>query len=180
LVVKRLRPYRKAGVFLALLLALGPGLIVNGLLKPNWGRPRPNQTLACGGDFEFLPVWTIGGNQDEQVCRSFPSGHASMGFYLMAPAFLFFRRRPRWTQGFMLLGLGWGGAMGLARIMQGRHFASDVLWSAACVYFTGVALLALFEFAEKRAAARTGRPVADAVLPFPDRSAEEGDRREAA
>ncbi len=30
--------------------------------------------------------------------------------------------------------------MGLGRVVQGRHFPSDVLWSGAIVYFTGLIL----------------------------------------
>ncbi|WP_321495089.1 hypothetical protein [uncultured Desulfobacter sp.] len=30
--------------------------------------------------------------------------------------------------------------MGLGRIVQGAHFASDVLWSAGFVYYTGLSL----------------------------------------
>ena len=40
--------------------------------------------------------------------------------------------------------------MGLARIVAGSHFASDVVWSAGIVYFTGLALAALFHFGEDK------------------------------
>jgi len=36
----------------------------------------------------------------------------------------------------------------LARIVAGSHFASDVVWSAGIVYFTGLALAALFRFGD--------------------------------
>ncbi|MBN2579432.1 MAG: phosphatase PAP2 family protein [Pirellulales bacterium] len=139
----KLLKYRDAGLFFALLLALGPGLLINGIFKPYWGRPRPNNTIPFGGPNEFLPVWTKG----EGVANmSFPSGHASMGFYLMAPAFVLYRRRPGWAAAFLALGLLGGGLMGLTRIVAGSHFASDVLWSAGFVYFTGLGLAWLFGF----------------------------------
>jgi lipid A 4'-phosphatase len=155
----KLRPYRDAGLFLALMLALGPGLLINGILKPLWGRPRPYNTVPFGGEDAFLPVLSMG---EQPSNLSFPSGHASMGFYLMAPAFVLYRRRPRWAAFFLLIGLAGGTLMGVTRIVAGSHFASDVLWAAGVVYFTGLGLAALFDFgrpgqgAEARAS-RSGR-----------------------
>ncbi|MGA2798673.1 MAG: phosphatase PAP2 family protein [Thermoguttaceae bacterium] len=141
----KLKPSRDAGLFLVLMLALGPGLLINGIFKPYWGRPRPNDTIDFRGQQPFLPVGDIGISDG----ASFPSGHASMGFYLMAPGFLFYRRRSRLAAAFFLLGLTGGTIMGLARIVAGSHFASDVVWSAGIVYFTGLGLSALFHFGVK-------------------------------
>jgi lipid A 4'-phosphatase len=149
----KLRQYRDAGLFFALMLALGPGLLINSVLKPYWGRPRPHRTIPFGGPSEFLPVWSKGEGAEN---LSFPSGHASMGFYLMAPAFVLYRRRPRWATAFLCLGLGCGALMGLTRIVAGSHFASDVLWSAGIVYFTGLGLSALFRFGERSEARDQG------------------------
>jgi len=138
---RRLRGYREAGFFLAAVLALGPGLLVNGLFKPYWCRPRPKQVVEFGGDQQFVHVW---GRTSARMCKSFPSGHASIGFYLMAPAFLLYRRRRRVALGFVALGLVWGMLLGVARIAQGGHFPSDVLWSAGMTYLSGLALCYLF------------------------------------
>lgn len=137
LVVPAIVPLRKPGLFLGLALIIGPGLLVNTVFKPNWGRPRPNQTTAFGGEHEFVFVCGMG---SDQKCKSFPCGHASMGFFFMVPAFFFFPKRPRAGFAVLLMGLGYGGLVGLARIVQGRHFASDVLWAAAMVYFSGLVL----------------------------------------
>ena len=136
-----LRRWREMGLFLAILLAIGPGLAVNGIVKPQWSRPRPAQTKDFGGQQDFVYAWGFG---PRGVSKSFPSGHASMGFYLMAPAFLLYRRHPRWALACLLLGLASGGFIGLGRMAQGQHFASDVLWSGGLVYFCGVALGYLF------------------------------------
>jgi membrane-associated PAP2 superfamily phosphatase len=133
----RVRAWRDPGLFLATLLVLGPGLLVNVTLKDHWGRPRPLQTVHFGGEHPFHPVGDPGTSCD---CKSFPSGHASMGFYLMAPAFLLYRKHRRLAATFLILGLTCGIVIGVARIAQGRHFASDVLWSAGIVYFTGLVL----------------------------------------
>jgi membrane-associated PAP2 superfamily phosphatase len=131
---------RRSGLFFALMLAIGPGLMVNVILKPCWHRPRPNQVVHFGGDQDFLPVLRVGQPGSGEYLRSFPSGHASMGFYLMAPAFVLRRRKPMLAYAFLLLGLAAGLVMGLSRVAQGRHFLSDVVWSGAMVYFTAIGL----------------------------------------
>jgi len=83
---RRLRAYRQPCLFIAMLLALGPGLLVNGLLKPISDRPRPCELVEFGGVEQFIPMLSTDTDERERS-KSFPSGHASMGFYLLAPAF---------------------------------------------------------------------------------------------
>lgn len=137
-----MRPWASSGLFLGLLLALGPGILVNGVFKPNWYRPRPKQVSDFGGKQAFVYVWDIA---PQTKSRSFPSGHASMGFYLMAPAFLLYRRRPQLALFFLMLGGTAGLAIGVARLAQGGHFPSDVLWSGGMVYAAGLILRGLFQ-----------------------------------
>ncbi len=142
--------WRDPGLFFALLLMVGPGILVNWVLKPCLNRPRPYDVTQFGGPRPFLRVWQPGhpvrqpGHDDTDA--SFPSGHAAMGFYLMAPAFVCYRRRPRLAAAFVALGLCAGGALGVARMAAGGHFPSDVLWSAGVVYFAGLLLAAPFRF----------------------------------
>jgi lipid A 4'-phosphatase len=131
--VSWLKEHRQPGLYLALALALGPGLIVNGLMKPWWGRPRPCQVMEFGGEASYRPPLELG---HYFPGASFPSGHASIGFALMAPMFLAYRRHRHLAGAFFALGMIGGTIMGAARIVQGRHFLSDVMWSAAAVYFT--------------------------------------------
>lgn len=189
---RRLRAYRDAGFFLAAVLAIGPGLLVNGLFKPYWCRPRPKQIVEFGGTQQFVHVW---GWTSERMCKSFPSGHASMGFYLLAPAFVLYRRRRRLALAFAALGVTWGSVLGVARIAQGGHFPSDVLWSAGMTYLSALALCYLFKLGERGTlrngadhparfepivigaeAARSIRPVAEERLS----ADQEADRRKAA
>jgi len=140
---KRLKPCRNAGLFYFLLLLIGPGIMVNCVFKPFWSRPRPQATVAFGGEREFLPVLQRGYGADDS---SFPSGHAAVGFYLMAPAFVYWRRRPWLALAFVLFGLAAGAVIGLARMVAGGHFPSDVLWAGGIVYFTALALAVPFRF----------------------------------
>lgn len=125
------------GAFCALTVLLGPGLFVNTVLKPHFHRPRPNQLVCFGGGHAFAPVLVPSGTDET---RSFPSGHASMGFYLMTPAFLFLRRKPRRAIVILLVGMSAGGLLGLTRIVQGRHFPSDILWAWAVVYYSSLSV----------------------------------------
>ncbi len=137
---RRWQLYR-AGFFLVLLFIIGPGLIVNQGFKNHWGRPRPHQVERFGGLHAFVPVGSPGPLQQHN--SSFPSGHAAVAFYLIGPAFLASPRRRGLATGLMIGGLAFGGTMALVRVIQGGHFVSDVVWSAAIVYFTAVALAAV-------------------------------------
>ncbi|RPJ41631.1 MAG: phosphatase PAP2 family protein [Candidatus Latescibacterota bacterium] len=136
----RLARRRAAALYFVLLLIVGPGILVNVLCKDHWGRPRPRDLAEFGGQEPFWEVleWRPGGEG-----HSFPSGHASSGFYLLAPFFPLRRTRPRRALFFLALGLAYGVLMGMARIGQGAHFASDVLWAFALVYFPALGLARL-------------------------------------
>jgi lipid A 4'-phosphatase len=125
-----LHRHRKAFAYLLMTLILGPGLLVNTVFKNNWGRARPVEVHEFGGDKIFTAA-LVPSNQCPSNC-AFVSGHASMGFYLLSLSFLIKRQRRLW----LLLGLNLGGLIGLARIMQGRHYLSDVIFSFFVIYFS--------------------------------------------
>ncbi|MBN1830209.1 MAG: phosphatase PAP2 family protein, partial [Deltaproteobacteria bacterium] len=140
--LRRASRYRKIGLFLFLFLLVGPGFLVNGLMKEYWGRPRPCEIIQFNGAKNYLPILAKGTAHEG---RSFPSGHAAIAYVLMAPFFFLANAgRRRHSLAVLGLGLAFGAFVGLARIVQGGHFASDVLWSAAVIYFTGLALSYLF------------------------------------
>ena len=141
--IKRYSDYRKAALFFILSLILGPGLITNTLLKDHWGRPRPIQIKEFEGSEEYTKAWI---KTDFKDGRSFPSGHASIGFFLMTPFFVLRNKKGKWSVTFLITGLVYGGLMGFGRMIQGAHFPSDVLWAAGIVYFTGLFLACLFGF----------------------------------
>jgi lipid A 4'-phosphatase len=103
-------------------VALGPGLLVNGILKAYMGRPRPVQTTLFGGSAEFMPVWTYS-NGCASNC-SFVSGEASFGLFLIVFAF-WFTGQAR-IVALVLIGL-FGTAVSFNRMAFGAHFLSDVL-----------------------------------------------------
>ena len=72
-----LQRYRKVVIYLLLVMIIAPGLLVNALMKEGWGRPRPRQVEAFGGEEVYERVWEYDGGS---YGKSFPSGHAAMGF----------------------------------------------------------------------------------------------------
>lgn len=132
------RDTRRACVFLALLLIVGPGLIINSGFKSMWGRPRPSECVQFGGERRFAPVGVA--VQQLKPNSSFPSGHAAIAFYWMAPGFVLAHRQRRLALAFFASGTAYGLAMGAIRISQGGHFLSDVIWAGAIVYLTGAVL----------------------------------------
>jgi len=119
----------KQGVFVLLVLALGPGLVVNTVLKDHWGRARPSQVVEFGGSQEFTAA-PLPANACDKNC-SFVSGHAAVGFGLIVYSFLAGDRRSRRAIGGGAVAAG--GLIGLARMAQGAHFLSDVVFAGLVV-----------------------------------------------
>lgn len=134
--------WRSSGIFLALLLALGPGLLVNAVFKDHWGRPRPRDIVQFEGNKVFLQPWQMGKDGDG---RSFPSGHASAAFYMTAPYFIYRNRRKRLARIWLSGGLIFGVFMSIARTAQGGHFLSDDLWAWGMVHLCAIALAAMLK-----------------------------------
>jgi lipid A 4'-phosphatase len=139
----KLFDHKRRALFLLCALLLGPGLFVNVTLKDNSiGRARPEQTVAFGGEARFTSAFEYSG-ECEKNC-SFTSGHASIGFVLIAAAWAA-RRRYYFIAGCIL-----GGLLGVVRIAQGAHFLSDVLFSFWAVYLVSLFLARCFNLTIKQ------------------------------
>lgn len=130
-----LRPLRLLCMFWILSTALGPGILTNGLLKEYWGRPRPRELVEFGGHRRFEPVLTYDASS---AGKSFPSGHATMGFVLMGGYLLLYRQRRSVAWIFLMTGGVGGALLGFARMAQGGHFFSDVVWAAAICWWSSL------------------------------------------
>lgn len=127
------------------------------------GPRSANQIAAFGGTREFSPA-PLPAAQCPRNC-SFPSGHAALGFSLVAFALLL-PPGPARRCG-VAAAVGFGALVGLARIAQGAHFLSDVVYAGLLVSGMAAALrwwiveqdgLAAKRFALlHRAAGRAGR-----------------------
>lgn len=114
----------RRGWFLLFGFAFGPGLLVNGVLKSLWGRPRPVHIQPFGGDVSYEPVWRI-----SEACASncsFVSGESSSAAWMVAVLVLVPRR---WRMAVGLPLILYAALLSLNRIAFGGHFLSDVLLS---------------------------------------------------
>ncbi len=119
-------------LLLLCLLALLPGLLVNQVFKEHWGRARPEQVEAFGGDRPFTPAFV----RAEGKGGSFSSGHVAAAAYLIAVAHLLRGPSSPWVAGAAL----YTGLIALARMAAGGHFLSDVVTSVFLVLLGYLAL----------------------------------------
>jgi lipid A 4'-phosphatase len=121
-----------AALFLVASLTLGPGVLVNGILKETWSRPRPGMVTEFGGEHRFMPWWDPRGTCDSNC--SFVSGETSSAVWMTAPAML----TPLYWR-FAALGIAtlYGIGFAFIRLLAGGHFLSDALFAAI---FTGLVI----------------------------------------
>lgn len=146
----RFRAWRGPGLFLGLLLLLGPGLLSNVLAKGLAGRPRPMETLGYGGIWEFHRPFDFG---TPGRGASFLSGHASNAWYFLGLVFLVPVRIRTST---LALALALGTAMGLARVSQGAHWLSDTLLPGAALWSLAAGLSPLIHWQPQASFFRRG------------------------
>ncbi len=133
----RLMAFRKIFIYLVLVLVMGPGLLVNSLLKDQWGRPRPRDVVEFGGDYKYERPLQV---DTTSPGKSFPCGHATMGFYFIALAMVLRKNKGRLASWVMSFALLYGSLIGLARMTQGGHFLSDVIWAGALIWLVSFLL----------------------------------------
>jgi len=120
---RRLRLY---GTFILLCVIIGPGLIINLVLKDHWGRARPRQLVEFGGGSEYsqpLVPFRAGG-------KSFPCGHCSVGYLYGLGWWVWRRSHPRRAAASLAAGLTMGTLQGIGRMTDGGHYLSDAAWAA--------------------------------------------------
>jgi lipid A 4'-phosphatase len=116
-----LRPWAD-WLFVTAAMAIGPGALVNLVIKPIWGRARPRQVLEFGGQMNFTPAWVVT-NQCSWGC-SFVSGEAAASAYLFVFAFIV---PPRWRPLAFWSALAVTLIISFVRIAAGGHYLSDVV-----------------------------------------------------
>tara|TARA_R110002124_G_scaffold53401_1_gene153195 strand:+ start:44 stop:802 length:759 start_codon:yes stop_codon:yes gene_type:complete len=146
------RNWLRCWSFLTASFLLGPGLIVNFLLKEQVGRARPANVTLFGGEQQFTAAFQIT-DQCTTNC-SFTSGEAAL-----SAAWVFGLVALLWG-GLSARGRAWallgGGSLVLInpglRVILGRHFLSDVLVSVLIAALTTLAMYRLLNIGEARAA----------------------------
>ncbi|MEM1442542.1 MAG: phosphatase PAP2 family protein [Verrucomicrobiota bacterium] len=131
------KAWQRVLLFILLTAVTGPGFITNLGLKETWGRPRPREVEGLGGHNAFEPVLTINRESDG---KSFPCGHCTMGYLFLGGFFLLRHFRKGLAIWIVIGSLLAGSLTGVARMMQGGHFLSDVIWAAAICWFVPMGL----------------------------------------
>jgi membrane-associated PAP2 superfamily phosphatase len=116
-------------------LAVGPGLVVNGILKSHWGRPRPVAVDVFGGEAPYQSVWRIS-HWCHDNC-SFVSGEASSSVWFVA-ALVLVPARYRVAVGIPVV--IYAVLLSANRIAFGGHFLSDVVlsWTISGLVFAAL------------------------------------------
>jgi len=113
--------------------AIGVGLLATGLIKGIAGRARPYKDIDNPHDFKLFRGFTGGTDYS-----SFPSGHTLTGF---AAAAAVTAETHRWWphSTWYIAPVMYGGAtlIGLSRMYNNKHWASDVMVGAAIGTFAG-------------------------------------------
>jgi lipid A 4'-phosphatase len=118
-------------------LAIGPGLLVHEFFKEFYGRARPELTTVFGGLDAFTPAFVI----SDSAGKSFVSGHSATAFYLTA---LVWCVPARWRAATFIVTLAIGVLVATGRVVQGRHFASDVILAGILAIFINCLLRAMW------------------------------------
>ncbi|MFC1857971.1 phosphatase PAP2 family protein [Thermodesulfobacteriota bacterium] len=133
---RNFQPYRRQMLLIVLTTIIGAGILVNAVLKPYWGRPRPRQVKEFSGQWDYRQPYQPGIPGKGQ---SFPCGHCTMGFLFVTLVFCWKRFRLLAVIG-GAFGVVYGFLLGTARILQGAHYATDVIWSLGIILWVSVTL----------------------------------------
>ncbi|WP_238531980.1 phosphatase PAP2 family protein [Achromobacter arsenitoxydans] len=125
------RPWRGAALAVAATCLTGQ-LLIN-QLKHHTTLPRPYDLDTLGGYTPYpLHWWTWG---RARAGGALPSGHAGAGYAMLSLYFAGWALgRPAWRWGGLAVGVAAGLGFSVVRILQGAHFLSQTLWSAALMW----------------------------------------------
>lgn len=133
--IKLLLPRRKmlisgrAALFLISTMVLGPGLLVNVVLKDHWGRPRPIDVTQFGGEQHFVAWWDPRGDCPDNC--AFVSGDVSTAAWTVAPAAL---APPQWRALAYGAAFAFTAAMAGMRMIAGGHFLTDSVFAGVFTF----------------------------------------------
>lgn len=125
-------------IILLLVFFIGSVLLVQTFSKHYFGRARPYKIIEFGGKKEFTPAFIVS-NQCTLNC-SFVSFHTSIGVLFLIYSFYLTgnKRKLMMLSSYLLVVL-----FALTRVMQGKHFLSDVVISACFMFIAYYSIVLL-------------------------------------
>lgn len=158
-VISELRRRRRTLLFILLAMTLAPLTVT--ALKQITDRPCPWDLAEFGGTAPYIHLFQSRGEHHPRG-KCFPAGHAATGFALLAFFFAAHHEKRRsQARAALVAGLSGGLLLGIARVAQGAHFISHVLWSGLVCWLVMLTLYVLLM--------RPDRPPAVRPHPVPDR-----------
>lgn len=145
-VLEQMQKYKKAAIIILLTLILGPGLIVNVICKNYTGRPRPRDIVEFNGNWKYKNVCEFG---IPGKGHSFPCGHASMGFVFYSLYVILREKKKISAYLWLAFSIVFGFLIGIARMMQGAHFLSDVIWAGGLTFISAEIAAILANYTDK-------------------------------
>ncbi|PLX63598.1 phosphatase PAP2 family protein [Sedimenticola selenatireducens] len=156
--VTRMRPYRRAIWYLALVMPLS-GLLV-GIGKELTHVDCPWDLLRYGGEHPYLGLFEPHPG-DFKYGKCFPAAHAGAGYTFLALYFFLAVLRPEWKRLGLITGITMGLIFGITQQIRGAHFISHDLWTAAICWFNSLGWYWLAFLREKRSARDVPVPLND-------------------
>ena len=123
----RCAKFRQRAAYFFLVIILGPVVVVNLVLKDNWGRPRPRDIIEFSGQYQYQPATVM----SDTGKKSFVCGHCASAYIYFSAYFILSKGRIL----ALLLTLCYSFLMGLTRMSAGGHFMSDIIWSGCVMFF---------------------------------------------
>lgn len=127
---RRFPAWRQLATVWLLSLIFGLGLINQVLLQEMVERPRPRETVLVDNTSHIAGTAHIKG-------KSFPSGHAALGFLLAIPFFIWRHDKPWLARTWLGVGILAGLYIGYGRMVLGGHFLSDVIIAGTIILICG-------------------------------------------
>ncbi|SIT11919.1 phosphatase PAP2 family protein [Achromobacter sp. MFA1 R4] len=124
---------RWRGVALAVAATCLTGQLLINQLKHHTMLPRPYDLETLGGYTPYPVHWWTWARA--RAGGALPSGHAGAGYALLSLYFAGWALgRPAWRWAGLAVGVAGGVGFSAVRILQGAHFLSQTIWSAALMW----------------------------------------------
>jgi len=124
-----------------LFLSMAATVLLCTQLREATGMATPRQLALYGAEPGVPHFLLFDPKPPGYPSDAFPAGHASGGFALLALAFAW--AGPGARRRGVLIGLAYGGAMGLYQIARGEHFLSHTLATAAIAWLVAAGMASL-------------------------------------
>ncbi|RLD83897.1 MAG: hypothetical protein DRJ10_02590 [Bacteroidetes bacterium] len=141
----KFKEMRKAAI-LFILLVVGEIILVT-VVKEVWGRPRMRILESIDG---FKRWYEINGPALNNNYKSFPSGHTSNAFSVIAYTLFFSYFKNVNKKLVMIIAVIWGVLVAVSRVVLGAHFLSDVITGGYITIFLFIILtILIFRYPKK-------------------------------